>query len=268
MGGNTEYIPGHGYLCLGQAVHVAQNSEGGVDQRLAQFLERRLAEVWSKLNAQPHTYILPSDEFALMNYYRPRFGDNEIVRNATKRFWDNHKVLIGSRQPPYFSESSTLAFSDLQPFPSFSHDTFDLRSQRRSSPRSILLVGTPLRSKCLMYIREQRSSTKPTWPIDELKTIKMSQLSAPVAATKGSFQSLSILLMLITFAQITVAALITPASFRDLSVKPLSSWSANDASPLECLQVAPPVLSPTGGCQQTLMIHTFASSYGQPFVGK
>ena len=42
MGGNTEYIAGHGYLSLGQAVHVAQNSEGGVDQQLAQFLEKRL----------------------------------------------------------------------------------------------------------------------------------------------------------------------------------------------------------------------------------
>ncbi|KAI4936748.1 uncharacterized protein J4E92_001472 [Alternaria infectoria] len=79
MGGNTEYIAGHGYLSLGQAVHVAQNSDGGVDQQLAQFLEKRLAVVWSKLNAQPQSYILPPDEFALMNYYRTRFGDNEIV---------------------------------------------------------------------------------------------------------------------------------------------------------------------------------------------
>ncbi|KAF5847102.1 hypothetical protein GGP41_003378 [Bipolaris sorokiniana] len=91
MGGNTEHIAGHGYLSLGQAVNVAQNSEGGVDQRLAQFLEKRLAEVWAKLNAHPGSYVLPPDEFALLNYYRTRFGDNEIVRNATKRFWDNHK---------------------------------------------------------------------------------------------------------------------------------------------------------------------------------
>ena len=91
MGGNTEYIAGYGYLSLGQAVRVAQNSETGVDQHLAQYLERELAIVWSKLNAQPHSYILPSDEFALMNYHRIRFGDNEIVRSATKRFWDNHK---------------------------------------------------------------------------------------------------------------------------------------------------------------------------------
>lgn len=91
MGGNLENIAGYGQVSLGQAVHIAQNSDGGVDQRLAHFLERRLAEVWAKLNAQPTTYILPADEFALLNYYRPRFGDNVIITDATKRFWDNHK---------------------------------------------------------------------------------------------------------------------------------------------------------------------------------
>lgn len=91
MGGNTEYIAGHGYLSLGQAVHIAQNSEGGVDQNLSRFLERKLADVWVKIHAQPASYILPSDEFALLNYYRARFGDNVVVQSATKRFWDNHK---------------------------------------------------------------------------------------------------------------------------------------------------------------------------------
>jgi hypothetical protein len=91
MGGNAEYIAGYGYLSLQDAVHLAQNSEGGVDQRLAQFLETKLAEVWAKLQSQPHTYIFPQDEFALFNYYKARFGDSEIVRNATKRFWDNHR---------------------------------------------------------------------------------------------------------------------------------------------------------------------------------
>jgi hypothetical protein len=84
---NTGYIAGHGYLSLAQAVHVAQNSEGGVDSQLAHFLERNLAEVWSKLNSQPTSYRLALDEFALLNYYRTRFNDNEIVRNATMRFW-------------------------------------------------------------------------------------------------------------------------------------------------------------------------------------
>lgn len=91
MGVNTEYVAGYNNLSLAQAVRIAQNSDGGVDRTLAQFLEKRLAQVWSKLNAQPNSYMLPSDEFALINYYRLRFGDSEVVRNATKRFWDNHQ---------------------------------------------------------------------------------------------------------------------------------------------------------------------------------
>lgn len=45
--------------------------------------------------------------------------------------------------------------------------------------------------------------------------------------------------------------------------------SANETSPLlECFEVSPPVLSPTKeSCQKTLMVHTFAWSYGHPFVG-
>jgi hypothetical protein len=36
---------------------------------------------------------------------------------------------------------------------------------------------------------------------------------------------------------------------------------------LECLQVAPPIAIPSAACQQTLMVHAFAFSYGQPFIG-
>lgn len=37
---------------------------------------------------------------------------------------------------------------------------------------------------------------------------------------------------------------------------------------LQCLQPMPPVLSPMDGCQQIIMKHTFAYSYGQPFIGE
>ncbi|KAH3904981.1 hypothetical protein HBI56_218300 [Parastagonospora nodorum] len=47
----------------------------------------------------------------------------------------------------------------------------------------------------------------------------------------------------------------------------LTARAADNSSLLECLEVAPPILSPSGGCQQTLMVYTFALSYGQPFVG-
>lgn len=89
----AEYLTGHGRISLSEAVRFAQNSETGVDQHLATFLERKLGEVWAKLQAQPN-YILPPDEFALINYYRSRFGNNDIITKAIKRFWDNHR---GSR---------------------------------------------------------------------------------------------------------------------------------------------------------------------------
>lgn len=87
----AEYIRGLDDLTLGQAVRLAQNSQGGVHERLAQILERKLAEVHAKIKAQPNSYILQQDEFALINYYRARFGDSEIIKSATKRFWDNHR---------------------------------------------------------------------------------------------------------------------------------------------------------------------------------
>ncbi|PVH94123.1 hypothetical protein DM02DRAFT_203888 [Periconia macrospinosa] len=89
----AEYIAGYNRIPLSEAVRIAQNSESGVDHRLATFLESKLGEVWSKLQTQPN-YILPPDEFALINYYRSRFGNNEIITKAIKRFWDNHR---GSR---------------------------------------------------------------------------------------------------------------------------------------------------------------------------
>ncbi|KAH7094445.1 peptide-N4-(N-acetyl-beta-glucosaminyl)asparagine amidase A [Paraphoma chrysanthemicola] len=231
MGGNTEYIAGHGYLSLGQAVHVAQNSEGGVDQNLARFLETKLASVWAKLNAQPTSYVLPPDEFALLNYYRTRFGDNEIVRSATKRFWDNHKAA------QYFC----LAF-DYFMRSAFSRDTSGDGVHGVHFPDigpllSLFLSKSAwkLCGRTLLYIRR--------WPLVCLS------------------------LMLIAISQSTLAALLAPP--RNLTYTPtLSKLAANESSVLECLQVAAPVPNPAGSCQQVLMVHTFAFSYGQPFVAQ
>jgi hypothetical protein len=51
-------------------------------------------------------------------------------------------------------------------------------------------------------------------------------------------------------------------------IQRLTPRAVDNSSLLECLQVAPPVSKPAGGCEQSLMVHTFAYSYGQPFVGK
>ncbi|KAF9693572.1 hypothetical protein EKO04_008494 [Ascochyta lentis] len=73
--------------------------------------------------------------------------------------------------------------------------------------------------------------------------------------------------MLITVPRVTLALLITPPQL--LHQSPVLNSPANNESPLlECLQVAPPLAIPSATCQQTLMVHTFAFSYGQPFLGQ
>jgi hypothetical protein len=94
----SEYIRGYGYLSLSQAIEYAQNSEGGVEQRLAQHLEKKLGEVYARMQAQPTSYMLARDEFALLNYYRSRFGDSELIKTATKRFWSSHEKNQANRQ--------------------------------------------------------------------------------------------------------------------------------------------------------------------------
>jgi hypothetical protein len=89
MGGSSD-MDGYGYLTLQRALDIARNSEGGVDPAITEFLEKKLGELWARLQAAPNSYIFTKDEFALFNYYRARFGSSEIARSATQRFWDNY----------------------------------------------------------------------------------------------------------------------------------------------------------------------------------
>lgn len=76
-------------------------------------------------------------------------------------------------------------------------------------------------------------------------------------------------LILMSLSQPTLA-LLTAQQPDLLPLRPaLSSRAPNQSTPLlECLQVSPPVLSPKNSCHQTLMVHTFAYSYGIPYVGQ
>ena len=94
MRNSTENFADYNNLSLARAVYIAQNSVDGVHELLATFLERSLLKVWKQLQAKPDSYIFTPDEFALFNYYRSWFGDQDIIRNATKRYWDNYRAWI------------------------------------------------------------------------------------------------------------------------------------------------------------------------------
>jgi hypothetical protein len=96
-------------------------------------------------------------------------------------------------------------------------------------------------------------------------------LASPLRAAPiyGQSRLVALLLILMTLSQSASALLTTPpfAQSRSQTLS-LRNRATNESSLLECLEVTPPVLSPTDACQQTLMVHTFAYSYGQPFVGQ
>jgi hypothetical protein len=88
------------------------------------------------------------------------------------------------------------------------------------------------------------------------------------APHRGTLPFISLFLILISFSPWTLATF--TAQQPDLLPvgSGLSSRAPNQSVPLlECVQVSPPVLS-SDKCQQTLMVHTFAFSYDQPFIGE
>ncbi|KAF1849583.1 uncharacterized protein K460DRAFT_261 [Cucurbitaria berberidis CBS 394.84] len=117
-----------------------------------------------------------------------------------------------------------------------------------------------------MYNQEQNRDAVLARCRKQLPKADMREPLARAAAGKGLLHIVSVLLMLMTMIRSTFALLTTPPQLSNQRHS-LTSRAANESFPLECVQVAPPIMSPTGGCQQTLMVHTFAASYGQPFIG-
>ena len=78
-------------LNIQSALELARNSEDDIDIKVNTFLEEQIKVVWHRLQAQPTTYIMDRDEFALFNFYIYRFRGSEITEKAIDRFWRSHR---------------------------------------------------------------------------------------------------------------------------------------------------------------------------------
>lgn len=75
-----------------RALESARNCDDGqLDPRMSLILETAISELWRKIQLHPDTYVLSGDEFALFNYFRERFGDSPVARQAVERFWNNFR---------------------------------------------------------------------------------------------------------------------------------------------------------------------------------
>ncbi len=74
-----------------QALDIARESyEGSIEPTVVVILNAALKRIWAKVEAQPDSYIMTGDEFAIFNYFQARFDGNEVARQARRRFWANY----------------------------------------------------------------------------------------------------------------------------------------------------------------------------------
>jgi hypothetical protein len=73
---------------INQALDRARNSDD-VDPDTSALLEAAIVKLWNKIQAEPNSYVLSRDEFALFNYFRQRFRESAVAQRAVERFWNN-----------------------------------------------------------------------------------------------------------------------------------------------------------------------------------
>ncbi|KAK8131480.1 hypothetical protein PG984_007918 [Apiospora sp. TS-2023a] len=75
---------------VAQALEIARESpDGAKDPVVSSILENALVQIWTKVQAQPDSYVMSRDEFAVFNFFQYRFAGNKVAIAARKRYWDN-----------------------------------------------------------------------------------------------------------------------------------------------------------------------------------
>lgn len=95
MGDNNDIKPKspQPVITVTQALERARDSaEGARDPTVVQILDTALAEIRTKINAQPTSYVMTQDEFAVFNYFQRLFEGDQIAIAARKRYWDQYNT--------------------------------------------------------------------------------------------------------------------------------------------------------------------------------
>ncbi|KAK2599679.1 hypothetical protein N8I77_011413 [Diaporthe amygdali] len=73
-----------------EALEIARDSpDGSRYPVVSDILESALTQLWDRVTAQPESYVMSRDEFAVFNFYQHRFVGNKLAFAARMRFWDN-----------------------------------------------------------------------------------------------------------------------------------------------------------------------------------
>ncbi|KAG4429616.1 hypothetical protein IFR05_014906 [Cadophora sp. M221] len=82
---------------VSQALEAARDTpEGGQDPTVVYILETALSDIWRKIEAQPASYVMTRDEFAVFNYFQARFSGHQLAAAARRRYWDHLELTNGA----------------------------------------------------------------------------------------------------------------------------------------------------------------------------
>ena len=78
-------------MTVANALEIAKaNMNGQLPPAVNQVLERNIADIWRRIQAQPATYVMKKEEFAVFTYYRSRYDNNAVAQQAVARFWNHY----------------------------------------------------------------------------------------------------------------------------------------------------------------------------------
>ncbi|KAJ8059704.1 hypothetical protein OCU04_011352 [Sclerotinia nivalis] len=79
-----------GTFSTSEALELARESEEAAeDPIIVGILEVAINNIWIKIQQQPTSYVMTSEEFAVFNYFQNRFRGQELATEARKRYWDS-----------------------------------------------------------------------------------------------------------------------------------------------------------------------------------
>ena len=79
-------------MTVANALEIAkENQNGQIPPAVTQVLERSIGDIWRRIQAQPSTYVMKKEEFAVFTYYRSRYDNSAVAQQAVARFWNHFK---------------------------------------------------------------------------------------------------------------------------------------------------------------------------------
>ena len=79
-------------ISVPKALEIAKNTDDThVPLAVTAVLEKANTDIWQSIQSRPSSYIMKSDEYAVINYFQGRYKNNHQAQQAIARFWDHYK---------------------------------------------------------------------------------------------------------------------------------------------------------------------------------